>query len=113
MAMRHVEVSVDPELRTIFAVMWDRTQVQAIAAAARHAGLDPAAVDLKSLCVARAIEVDSCILLDMSAKPCEAVLIDGRVPRAAHNFKLKAGSGGDLSLAVSIGLMPGPPYHQR
>ena len=112
MAMRHVEVS-DAEVRTIFAVMWDRSQVQAIAAAARHAGLDPAAVDLKSLCVARAIPVDSCILLDMSAKPCEAVLIDGRVPRAAHNFKLKVGSGGDLALAVSIGLKPVLAFHQR
>ena len=113
MAMRHVEVSVDPELRTIFAVMWDRSQVQAIAATARHAGLDPAAVDLKSLCVARALAADSCILLDMSAKPCEAVLIDRRVPRAAHNFKLKVGSGGDLALAVSIGLKPVLAFHQR
>jgi hypothetical protein len=113
MAMRHVELSVDPEVRTIFAVMWDQSQVQAIAAAARHAGLDPAVVDLKSLCVARAIPVDSCIVLDMSAKPCEAVLIVGRVPRAAHNFKLKVGSGGDRALAVSIGLKPVLAFHER
>ncbi len=72
MAMRHLELQAGRDERTIFAMVWDRSQVDAIASAARQAGLEPVAVDLKSLCVARAIPVSSCILLDMSADPCEA-----------------------------------------
>src|SRR4029077_1133540 len=57
MAARHIEVAGNRDDRTIFAAVWDRQQVQTIASAVRSAGLEPAAVDLKSLCVARAIPV--------------------------------------------------------
>jgi hypothetical protein len=92
-------------------VAWDRDQVQAVASAARQAGLEPAAVDLKSLCIARAIPVASCILLDMTADPCEAILIEDRVPRTAHSFRLE--SGGDLALALANGLKPALAFQRR
>jgi hypothetical protein len=111
MAARHIEVPGNQEDRTIFAAVWDRNQVQAIASAARHAGLEPVAVDLKSLCVARAIPIASCILLDMTADPCEAVLIEDRVPRTAHSFRLE--SGGDLALALANGLKPAMAFQRR
>jgi hypothetical protein len=111
MAMRHIEVLSSPEERTVFAIMWDRSQVHAIAAAARQAGLEPVAVDLKSLCLARALPVASCILLDMSADPCEAVLIDDRIPRASHSFRVE--SGGDLALSLANGLKPVLAFHRR
>jgi len=111
MAMRHIEVLAGREERTVFATVWDRAQVNAIATAARQAGLEPLAVDLKSLCVARAIPVSSCILLDMSADPCEAILIEDRIPRAAHSFKV--GSGGDVGLALSTGLKPVLAFQRR
>jgi hypothetical protein len=111
MAMRHIEVPGERDERTIFATVWDRGQVQAIASAARQAGLDPVAVDLKSLCVARAVPVASCILLDMTADPCEAVLIEDRVPRTAHSFRLE--SGGDLALALANGLKPVLVFQRR
>lgn len=111
MAVRHIEVPGSREDRTIFAVVWDRSQVLAIASAVRHAGLEPAAVDLKSLCVARAIPIASCVLLDMTADPCEAVLIEDRVPRTAHSFKLE--SGGDLALALANGLKPALAFQRR
>jgi hypothetical protein len=111
MAARHIEVAGNQEERTIFAAVWDRNQVVAIAAAARHAGLEPAAIDLKSLCVARAIPVASCILLDMTSDPCEAVLIEDRVPRTAHSFKLE--SGGDLALSLANGLKPALAFQKR
>lgn len=111
MAMRHIEVPGEREERTIFATVWDRGQVQSIASAVRQAGLEPAAVDLKSLCVARAIPISSCILLDMTADPCEAVLIDDRVPRTAHSFRLE--SGGDLALALANGLKPVLAFQRR
>ena len=111
MAVRHIEVPGERDERTIFATVWDRGQVQSIASAVRQAGVEPAAVDLKSLCVARAIPVSSCILLDMTADPCEAVLIDDRVPRTAHSFKLE--SGGDLALALANGLKPVLAFQRR
>jgi len=111
MAARHIEVAGNREDRTIFAAVWDRQQVQAIASAVRNAGLEPAAVDLKSLCVARAIPVASCILLDMTADPCEAVLIEDGVPRTSHSFRLE--SGGDLALALANGLKPALAFQKR
>src|SRR5207247_9579911 len=79
-------------LRTSYAGIWDRGQGQAMAETARHAGLEPAVVELKSLCVARAIAAPSCILLDMTGEPCEAVLIDEHVPRVSHVFTIGSGS---------------------
>jgi hypothetical protein len=111
MATRHLEVPGGEGDRRIFAVAWDRDQVQAVASAARQAGLEPAAVDLKSLCIARAIPVASCILLDMTADPCEAILIEDRVPRTAHSFRLE--SGGDLALALANGLKPALAFQRR
>jgi hypothetical protein len=111
MAMRHIEVPGSSDERTIFATVWDRSQVQAIAAAAKHAGLEPVAVDLNSLCIARALPVDSCILLDMTADPCEAVLIEDHLPRAAHSFTVT--SGDDLALSLANGLKPVLAFQRR
>ena len=111
MSIRHFEVLAGRDERTVFAVVWNRGQIQAITAAARQAGLEPAAVELKSLCVARALTEDSCIFLDMSVDPCEAVLIDERVPRICHEFKIA--SGADLALAVANGLKPVLGFHRR
>lgn len=111
MARRHFEVFAGRDARTIFAAVWDRTQVQAIATAVRQAGLEPAAIDLKSLCVARALTVDSCVFLDMTADPPEAVLIDERVPRLWHTFKVE--SSEDLALAIANGLKPLLAFHRR
>ena len=111
MAMRHIEVFDGRDERTIFATVWDRSQVQSIAAAVKLAGLEPAAVDLRSLCNARAIPVSSFVLLDMTADPCEAVLIDERIPRASNSFRVE--SGGDLALTLAHGLKPVLNFHRR
>src|SRR5439155_990120 len=62
------------------------------------AGLEPAAVDLKSLCVARALTRDSCIFVDLMSAPAEVVLIDQHVPRVWHAFNAET----DRDLARSI-----------
>jgi hypothetical protein len=111
MAMRHLDVSGDRDERTVFAVVWDRGYVQAIAAAVKHAGLEPAVVDLKSLCVARAIPVSSYILLDLSVDPCEAVLVDRHIPLIHHTFRVE--SGGDLALSIAHGLKPVLDFGKR
>lgn len=111
MSMRHHEVLAGRDEVTVFATIWDREAVLAIAAAVRQAGLEPAVVDLKSLCIARVLPETSCILLDMSVDPCEAFLVDERVPRIWNSFRLA--SGGDLALAVANGLKPVLSFHRR
>ncbi|HKW72261.1 MAG TPA: hypothetical protein VJQ08_05485 [Candidatus Dormibacteraeota bacterium] len=111
MAVRHVEIRSAHNEREYFAAAWDRGQVQAVAAAVRHAGLEPAVVDLKSLCVARALTIDSCVYLEVGDRSCEAVLIDARVPRIWHTFR--ADADGDLSAALANGLKPVLGLHLR
>jgi len=111
MALRRKDILRDRRQRTVYAVAWDRGQVQSMAEAARVAGLDPAVVELKSLCVARAIPKAACILLDMSTDPCEAVLIVDHVPRIWHAFKVPASD--DRVTALSAGLKPLLAFHKQ
>lgn len=84
----HVDVPLSRDERTVFAAVWDREHVKAVSAAVRVAGLDPLAVDLRSVCLARAVGVDSCLLVDTTLQPGEVVLIERRVPRVRHTFKV-------------------------
>src|SRR3982074_2251351 len=52
MAMRHIEIPSDGEGRTIFATVWDRSQVQAIAAGGGDAGVETARVGPQAPCMA-------------------------------------------------------------
>jgi hypothetical protein len=86
LGLRRFEVSNGHEARNVYAIVWDRSQVEAISAAAKEAGLRAMVVDLKSLCLARAVPVRSYIICDLTADPCEAVLVDDRIPRVRHTF---------------------------
>ena len=103
-AISRTEVAGDGAGRVVYAAAWDRDGVKEITEAIRHAGLDPAVVDLKSLCIARAVPAAACVVLDMSAQPVEAILIDGHIPRVWHAFRL--GEDGDLASALAGGLKP-------
>ena len=90
--------------RLVLATVWDRHHVDTIVGAVRAAGLDPAVVDLKSMCMARTLTVDSCLLLDLLSKPCEAVLVDDRLPRVWHSFDVDR--DGDVAQSIAAGLRP-------
>src|SRR5262249_27597140 len=62
-------------------------------------------------CVARALTIDSCIFLEVGDRTCEAVLIDDRLPRIWHSFKVAA--DGDLPSALADGLKPVLGLHLR
>jgi hypothetical protein len=105
MAHRHFEVpAAAPDERAVFAAVWDRGQVSAIADAIRSAGLEPAVVDLKSLCVARALTRDSCLFVDLTSAPAEVVLIDQYVPRVWHTFN--AAMDADVARSIHAALKP-------
>ncbi len=104
LGLRHVEISNAGEGRTVYAIVWDRSQVEAISTAAKEAGLKAVVVDLKSLCMARAVPMRSYIICDLTAEPCEAVLVDDRIPRVRHTFTLDATA--DIAAALAGELKP-------
>jgi hypothetical protein len=104
LALRRIEVLTAHPGRTVYAAVWDRTQVKAIAECARNGGVEPAVIDLKSLCIARAVPLSSCIVLDMSDEPHEILLIDAHIPRVWHSIPPDFGS--DLVTGLATGLKP-------
>ena len=103
-AIRRLEILPGRPQRTVYATVWDRDEVRAITETAKHAGIEASVVDLKSLCIARAVAIPSCVVLDMSSEPFEVVLIEDHVPRVWHSFKV--GSDGDLGTALFEGVRP-------
>ena len=103
-AVRRAEIAVSGTTRVVYATAWDRDGIRDVTEAIRQAGLDPAVVDLKSLCVARAVPAPACVVLDLSAQPVEVILIDDHIPRVWHAFTL--GEDGDLASALAAGLKP-------
>lgn len=105
-SVRRIEVSGtgDRLERLVYATAWDRDAVRRITEAIRHAGLDPAVVDLKSLCVARAVATPACVVIDLTTQPVEALLIDAHIPRVLYTFKL--GEEDDLAGTLAAGLKP-------
>lgn len=102
LAVRRVEVLSRQPGRTVYATVWDRGQVNAIADCARQAGIEPAVVELKSLSVARAVPLASCVVLDATAEPYEVLLIEDHIPRAWHSFFPKRDVVQAAALAAGI-----------
>ena len=100
MATRWVDLDRSAEHRTVYALAWERSYVKRITEAAKFAGLEAIAVDLKSACVARVVAEPSCVVLDMSSDPIEIFLFDGHVPQLWHSFQLNVAIGDDLGPAL-------------
>jgi hypothetical protein len=87
--MQRQDVTLDGSERTFYGAAFDRLKVQSLAGAVRAAGLEPAVVELKSLCVTRLVPAPAGVLVDLSADPAEIFLIDGSLPRVWHTFKAR------------------------
>ena len=88
MSTHWVDLQVGGGDRMVYAVAWDRSLIGRIAEVVKSAGLEVAAVDLKSACIARMAAVPSSVVVDISSDPAEALLIDNHVPRLWHSFPL-------------------------
>jgi hypothetical protein len=110
---RWVDVSSGQHQRIVYAVSWDRSLIKNITDAARFAGLDPVAVDLKSACVARAVATPACVLLDIASSPAEIVLIDGHVPQVWHSFQLNGAVGDDIGPSLAGPLRTVVRFYER
>lgn len=101
MSTQWLDVTASQDDRLVYAVSWDRSLVKNITDAARFAGLDPIAVDMKSACVARAATEPACVVLDLASNPAEIVLIDRQVPQVWHSFRLDVEVGDDIGPALT------------
>jgi hypothetical protein len=113
MSTRWIDVSTDVRQRLVYAVSWDRSLIKNITDAARFAGLDPIAVDLKSICISRAVAAPACVLLDIASSPAEIVLIDGHVPQVWHSFELNGAAGDDMGPALAGPLRTVLRFYER
>ena len=104
MATRWVDVRRAPDFREVYAASWDRAQVKNIVDATKLAGLDASVVELKSTCVARAATEPSCVVLDLSADPMEATLIDRWLPQVWHSFHADMARGDNLAADLAAPL---------
>jgi len=113
MSTRWVDVSSGAHQRLVYAVAWDRSLIKSVADAARLAGLETIAVDLKSACMARAVAEAACVVLDMDSTPAEIVLIDGHVPQVWHSFQLDVAAGDDVGPALAGPLRTVLRFYER
>jgi len=113
MAMRWIDVHRDGERRVVYTAVWDRGLVKRAADAARSAGLEPVVVELKSACVARAVAVPSCVVLDMSTNPVDVFLIEGHVPQLWYSFPLAGALGEDVTPALLAPLRQVLNFYRR
>jgi hypothetical protein len=104
MAVRRAEIRSSDGGLSVYAVAWNRRAVSEVADAVRHAGLEPVVVELKSLCVARAVPLETCIVLDLSTEPCEALVVDNHVPIIWH--MIERGANPDSVEFLATGLRP-------
>jgi hypothetical protein len=104
MASWWTDVHQDGHGRVVFAAVWDRNLVKRAADVARGAGLEPTVVELKSLCIARAVTEASCVVVDISASPVEIFVIDHHVPQVWHSFDLTVPAGEDIGPALAVPL---------
>jgi hypothetical protein len=100
MSTRWVNLSSNQHHRLVYAVAWDRSLIKSVTDAAKFAGLDPVAVDLKSACVARTVAEPACLVLDMASSPADIVLIDGHLPQVWHSVQVDMAAGDNLGQAL-------------
>jgi hypothetical protein len=113
MSTRWVDVNTNENRRLVYAAAWDRALIRNITDAARFAGLDPIAVDLKSACVTRAVADPACVVLDLDSTPAEIILIDSHVPQVWHSFRLDVPVGDDVGPALAGPLRKVLSFYER
>jgi hypothetical protein len=113
MAVQRHQLSRNGAASTIYAVAFDRAAIQGLAATARLAGVEPIVVELKSISVARAAPLASCVVLDLASEPAEVILIDANLPRLWHSFKAKFETGDDDVGKVAAGLRTVLNFYKR
>lgn len=96
-ASKWLEVEALADRRVVYAAAWDRALVKGVSDAVRQAGVEPVVVELKSASIARAVPAASCVLVDLSSRPAELILVDGHLPQVWHSFSIPEALGDDAA----------------
>lgn len=112
-ASKWLEVEAVPESRTVYAAAWDRALIKGVSDAVRLAGIEPAVVELKSASVARAVPRPSCVVVDLSSRPAELILIHRHLPRVWHSFAVPESIGDDVATLVAPPLRSMLRFYRR
>ncbi len=113
MSTRWIDLTTGKQERAVYAAAWDRDLVKNVVDSVRLAGLEAVAVELKSVCIARAVTEPSCVVLDRSSNPVEIVLIDRHVPQVWHSFELTSSMGEDITPLLAAPLRSVLRFYQR
>lgn len=113
MATRWVDVEGGKDRRAVYAAAWDRALLRNLVDAIKLAGLEPTAVELKSITVARTFPVPSGVLVDLVSEPAEIVLIDEHLPRVWHSFDIPGPRGADPIPALAAPLRTVLRFYRR
>jgi hypothetical protein len=72
--------------KSVFAVVSDSGVVRSLAQAVKGAGMTPLAVDLRSLCLARALGETEVAILDVAKGQGQIAFFEGGLPQLSHSF---------------------------
>jgi hypothetical protein len=107
------DVTRGKEGQRLFAVASDRSIVTGLADAIRASGLQPLALEPKGLCLARAVGLSDCVMVDIRDGEAEAIFLEDWLPRLSHSFSVDGSSSTALVPSLSTGLRSAMAFYRR
>lgn len=107
LAVHWVELARQDSTLTVFAIGSDRRQARELAAAARDAGFEPETLDVRSLCLVRAVVLADCIIVEAGGGSCVMTIVQSRVPRLHSRFDLSGSPDASLGSVIADGIRRG------
>jgi hypothetical protein len=97
----------------LFAVASDRTMVTAVTDAVKASGVQPLALEPKGLCLARAVGISDCVIVDLKGAEAEAIVLEDWLPRLSHSFTVDRAAPAALVPSLAAGLKSATAYYRR
>jgi hypothetical protein len=107
------DVTRGKEGQRLFAVASDRTMVTGLADAVKASGLQSLALEPKGLCLARAVGLSDCLMVDVKGTEAEAIFLEDWLPRLSHSFSVDRSSPAALIPSLATGLMSAMAFYRR
>jgi hypothetical protein len=96
----------------VFAVASDKLMIDGIAEAVRASGLQPLAMEPRSLCLTRAAGLPNCVIIDVHETDAAAVVVQDWLPRLHHYFEITNDGSKALVGSLSSGVRSAMAFFQ-
>jgi hypothetical protein len=106
-------VSSAKDHQSVFVFASDRNVTGLVADAVSSAGMTPTAIDLKSLCIGRALGSSDVMILDLNPDSAQLVCLQGGLPVVSHTFTGVAAGAKGASDAMIASARSGMKYIER